>query len=77
MVPILNHSLFININSKIINVIIEIVNAIGLLNTILLYSTTTFLISLLDLSLSSLNPDISAPASAQCAELPNKLCSGL
>ena len=30
MVPILNHSLFININNKITNVIIEIVIEIGL-----------------------------------------------
>ena len=36
MVPILNHSLFININNNIINVIIEIVIAIGLDITIFL-----------------------------------------
>ena len=50
MVPILNHSLFINMNNRIINVIIEIVKAIGLLNTILSFDRiATFLISLLDL----------------------------
>ena len=37
MVPILNHSLFININNKITRVITEIVIAIGLDITILLY----------------------------------------
>ena len=37
MVPILNHSLFININNNIINVIIEITIAIELDITILLY----------------------------------------
>ena len=36
MVPILNHSLFININNKITNVIIEIAKEIGLDITILL-----------------------------------------
>ena len=36
MVPILNHSLFININNNIINVIIEIINEIGLDIVILL-----------------------------------------
>ena len=33
MVPILNHSLFININNNITNVIIEIVKDIGLDNS--------------------------------------------
>ncbi len=37
MVPILNHSLFININNKTIKVIIEIVIAIGLDITKFLY----------------------------------------
>ena len=37
MVPILNHSLFININNNIIKVIIEIVIAIGLDIVILLW----------------------------------------
>ena len=37
MVPMLNHSLFININNNIIKVIIEITNAIGLDIVILLY----------------------------------------
>ena len=57
MVPILNHSLFINMNNKIINVIVEIVKAIGLLNTILVLLTEILLISLSDLSL--IDPDIS------------------
>ena len=46
MVPILNHSLFININNNIINVIIEIINAIGLDIVILLCLIVTFLIAL-------------------------------
>ena len=37
MVPILNHSLFINKNNNIINVMLEIIKDIGLDNTILLY----------------------------------------
>ena len=45
MVPILNHSLFINRNSNIINVIVEITNDIGLDNTILLYlKFTSFIV---------------------------------
>lgn len=37
MVPMLNHSLFMNINNKITNVILDIVIEIGLDITILLY----------------------------------------
>ena len=37
MVPILNHSLFININNKTTKVIVEIVTDIELFITILLY----------------------------------------
>jgi hypothetical protein len=50
MVPILNHSLFININKRIINVIVEIVKAIGLDITILLCLKVIDLTKLLYLS---------------------------
>ena len=43
MVPILNHSLFININNKITKVILDIVIEIGLDITILLYLNSTLL----------------------------------
>ena len=46
MVPILNHSLFININNKTTKVIVEIVIAIGLDITILLYLNVTDLIKI-------------------------------
>ena len=47
MVPMLSHSLFININNNIINVIVDITKAIGLDITILLYLKFTFLITIL------------------------------
>ena len=46
MVPILNHSLFININNKITKVIVEIVIEIELFITILLFLDVTDLIKL-------------------------------
>ena len=46
MVPILNHSLFININNKIIKVILDIVIDIGLEITILLYLNSKFFIKI-------------------------------
>ena len=49
MVLILNHSLFINIKSKIINVIIEIVIVIGLDIVILLYLNVIDLIKIFSL----------------------------
>ena len=42
MVPILNHSLFININNNIINVIIEIVKEIGLDINIIMFNSNFF-----------------------------------
>ena len=46
MVPILNHSLFININNKIIKVILDIVIDKGLDITILLYLNSKFFIKI-------------------------------
>lgn len=47
MVPILNHSLFMNKNNNITKVIVEIIIAIGLERTILLELNLVDLISLL------------------------------
>ena len=47
MVPMLNHSLFININNNITKVITEIIKAIGLAITILLCLNSKDLIKLL------------------------------
>lgn len=50
MVPMLSHSLFININDNIINVIVEITKAIGLDIAMLLYLKLTLLTTFLLLS---------------------------
>ena len=50
MVPMLSHSLFININDNITNVIVDITKAIGLEIAMLLYLKFTLLTTFLLLS---------------------------